>query len=59
MAIEPWTNLEKTSEKVSKKNELNVEVFANEKYSKFTHVFKVPFKKLEEPIPKLVYQFIK
>ncbi len=50
MAIEPWTNLEKTSEKVSKKNELNVEVFVDNKYSKFTHTFKVPFKKLEEPI---------
>lgn len=45
MAIEPWTNLE-----VSKKNEMNVEVFETEKYSKFTHSFKVPFKKLEEPI---------
>lgn len=32
------------------KNELNVEVFADNKYSKFTHTFKVPFKKLEEPI---------
>ena len=50
MAKEPWTNLEKTSEKVSEKNGLNVEVFENEKYSKFTHSFKVPFKKLEEPI---------
>ena len=50
MAREPWTNLEKTSEKISKKNELNVEVFANEKYSKFTHTFRVPFKRLEEPI---------
>lgn len=50
MAREPWTNLEKTSEKVSEKNGLNVEVFENEKYSKFTHSFKVPFKKLEEPI---------
>lgn len=46
MAREPWTNLEKTSEK----SELNVEVFADNKYSKFTHTFKVPFKKLEEPI---------
>ena len=43
-------NLEKTSEKVSEKNELNVEVFTNERHSKFTHTFKVPFKKLEEPI---------
>ena len=50
MAREPWTNLEKTSEKVSKKNELNVEVFVDNKYSKFTHTFRVPFKKLEEPI---------
>lgn len=54
MAREPWTNLEKTSEKVSKKvsekNELNVEVFTNEKYSKFTHTFRIPFKKLEELI---------
>ena len=39
-------NLEKTSEK----NNLNVEVFVDNKYSKFTHTFKVPFKKLEEPI---------
>lgn len=46
MAREPWTNLEKTSEK----NEVNVEVFVDNKYSKFTHTFKVPFKKLEEPI---------
>ena len=46
MAREPLTNLEK----VSKKNELNVEVFVNNKYSKFTHTFKVPFKELEEPI---------
>ena len=35
---------------VSKKNEVNVEVFVDNKYSKFTHTFKVPFKKLEEPI---------
>jgi len=59
MAREPWTNLEKTSEKVSEKNGLNVEVFENEKYSKFTHSFKVPFKKLEDstinciPVPGL------
>ena len=46
MAREPLTNLEKTSEK----NVLNVEVFEAEKYSKITHSFKVPFKKLEEPI---------
>ena len=59
MAIEPWTNLEKVSEKSG----LNVEVFENEKYSKITHSFKVPFKKLEEPIPahvsifKVIYTF--
>lgn len=35
---------------VSKKNEVNVEVFVDNRYSKFTHTFKVPFKKLEEPI---------
>lgn len=46
MAIEPRTNLEK----VSKKNELNVEVFADNKYSKFTHSFKIPFKEFTEPI---------
>lgn len=46
MAIEPFKNLEKVSEK----SELNVEVFVDNKYSKFTHTFKVPFKKLEEPI---------
>ena len=37
-------------EKISEKNELNIEVFVDNKYSKFTHTFKVPFKKLEEPI---------
>lgn len=42
-------NLETVSKRDSK-NELNVEVFTDEKYSKFTHTFKVPFKKLEEPI---------
>ena len=51
MAIEPFENLEKTSERVYKKSDLNVEVFEYQKYSKFTHSFKVPFKKLEEPIP--------
>ena len=50
MAREPWTNLEKTSKEISKKNEVNVDVFPNEKYSKITHTFKVPFKELEEPI---------
>ena len=55
MAIEPWTNLEKTFEK----NELNVEIFKIEKYSKFTHTFEVPFKKLEEPIQAVsVYKVI-
>lgn len=44
MAIEPFKNLEKVSEK----NVLNVEVFENEKYSKITHSFKIPFKELEE-----------
>lgn len=59
MAREPWTNLEKTSKKVSEKNELNVEVFKNEGYSKFTHTFKIPFKKWEDstinciPVPGL------
>lgn len=46
MATAPFKNLEK----VSQSNELNVKVFETEKYSKFTHSFKVPFKKLEEPI---------
>ena len=54
MARESWTDLGKTSGKISKrdseKNNLNVEIFENERYSKFTHTFKVPFKKLEEPI---------
>ena len=27
-----------------------LKVFKTEEYSKFTHIFKVPFKKLEEPI---------
>ena len=59
MAIEPWTNLEKTSKKVSEKNGLNVEVFKNEEYSKFTHTFKVPFKKLEESIKTVsIYEVI-
>ena len=49
MARKPWTNLEK--------NELNVEVFETEEYSKFTHIFKVPFKKLEEPIQARVSVF--
>lgn len=53
MAREPWTNLEKTSEK----NVLNVEVFEAEKYSKITHSFKVSFKKLEEPIQARVSVF--
>ena len=44
MATAPFKNLDK----VSKKNEVNVEVFADNKYSKFTHTFKVPFKKSEE-----------
>ena len=47
------TNFEKNSEK----NVLNVEVFETEKYSKFTHTFKVPFKKLEEPIQAHVTVF--
>lgn len=46
MAVAPFKNLEN----VSKKSELNVEVFEAEKYSKFTHSFKIPFKELEEPI---------
>lgn len=46
-------NLEKTSEK----SELNVEVFVDNRYSKFTHTFKVPFKKLEEPIQARVSVF--
>ena len=46
MATAPFKNFDK----VSKENVMNVEVFANERYSKFTHTFKVPFKKLEEPI---------
>jgi hypothetical protein len=55
MAIESWTNLEKTSEK----NEVNVEVFVDNKYSKFTHIFKIPFKKLEEPIKTVsIYEVI-
>ncbi|HHX70544.1 MAG TPA: hypothetical protein GX708_21140 [Gallicola sp.] len=37
-------------ENVSKKSELNVEVFVDNKYSKFTHSFKIPFKILEDPI---------
>ena len=49
MAREPWTNLEK--------NELNVEVFETEEYSKFTHIFKVPFKKLEKPIQARISVF--
>ena len=44
-------------EKVSKKNELNVEVFVDNKYSKFTHTFKVPFKELEEPIQARISVF--
>lgn len=50
MAIEPLKNLGKISKRDSEKNNLNVEVFTNERYSKFTHTFRVPFKKLEEPI---------
>ena len=46
MARVPYTNLEKTSEK----NELDVVVFETEKYSRFTHTFKVPFKELEKPV---------
>lgn len=42
-------NLETVSKKDSK-NEVNVEVFVDNKYSKITHTFKIPFKKLEEPI---------
>ena len=38
-------------DKVSKKNEVNVEVFVDNKYSKFTHTFRVPFKKREDLIP--------
>ena len=37
-------------DKVSKKNVLNVEVFADNKYSSLTHTFKIPFKELEEPM---------
>lgn len=47
MATTPFKNLDK----VSKKNAVNVEVFANERHSKFTHTFKVPFKKSEGFIP--------
>ena len=36
---------------VSKKNEVSVEVFVDNRYSKFTHTFKVPFKKSEGFIP--------
>lgn len=46
MAIDQLTNLEN----VSTKSRMNVEVFEAEKYSKFTHTFKIPFKELEEPI---------
>ena len=38
---------------VSKKSELNVEVFEAEKYSKFTHSFKIPFKGSEFIAPCL------
>lgn len=60
-------NLGKISKRDSKKvfkktfeeNELNVEIFEVEKYSKFTHTFKVPFKKLEEPIQTVsIYEVI-
>lgn len=50
-------------EKISKKNELNVEVFEDNKYSKFTHTFRVPFKESEEHIParrshlNIIYDF--
>lgn len=42
---------------VSEKNKLNVEVFIDNKYSKFTHTFRVPFKKLEEPIQARISVF--
>ena len=48
MAIEQLANLE-----VSKKSELNVEVFEIEKYSKFTHSFKIPFKGSEFLAPSM------
>ena len=57
MAIEPWTNLEKISEKVSQSNEFNVEVFEYDKYSKLTHTVKIPFKELKEPIQARVSVF--
>lgn len=48
MARDLSKNLEVS--KKDSKNELNVEVFVDNRYSKITHSFKVPFKKLEEPI---------
>lgn len=62
MARKQAINLENVSEKTNdsfdwsdymennSSNEVDVKVFADNKYSKFTHTFKVPFKKLEEPI---------
>lgn len=41
----------------SKKSEMSVEVFEAEKYSKFTHSFKIPFKKSEGFIPTHVSVF--
>ncbi len=53
-------NLGKISKRDSEKSELNVEVFEDERYSKFTHTFRVPFKKLEEPIQvrKSIYKVV-
>ena len=31
-------------EELSQSNELNVTVFANAKYTRFTHIFKIPLK---------------
>lgn len=53
MALKPSINLEKVSKEVSEKNQLDVVVFETEKYSRFTHSFRIPFKELDFVIPSM------